>query len=55
MHSLSVYRNRQGNTVTVIRDSDGNVASIQVEGTGSHRAFQAQLRAARQRARKQEA
>ena len=43
------WTNRQGNMVTVHRRADGSL-EVEVSGTGSHRAFQAQLRAARKRA-----
>lgn len=44
------YTNRQGNSVSIFRGLEGQVISIKVEGTGSNRAFQAQIRAARTRA-----
>ena len=47
---VHVTRRRQGNLVTVRRDDDGNVTEVQVSGSGSNRAFQAQLRAARKAA-----
>ena len=51
MSNTETYTNRQGNTVEVVRREDGSVQSVEVSGTGSHRAFQAQLRAAKVRAR----
>jgi hypothetical protein len=47
MRSAGHYINRQGNLVTVRKDEAGNVTEVQVQGTGSNRAFQAQLKAAR--------
>lgn len=44
------YTNRQGNVVEIVRDETGALLSVEVSGTGSHRAFQAQLKAARAKA-----
>ena len=45
--TYETYVNRQGNAVTVIRTHEGTVLSVAIEGTGSNRAFQAQLSAAK--------
>lgn len=45
----TTYTNRQGNQVEIVTRQDGTVQSVEVSGTGSNRAFQAQLRAAKRR------